>query len=80
MRVARDGRSKLKMEARSHSHRVLRLKRFPGFWLDSAALFDRNATRLLATLQRGLASPEHAEFAAQLARRRESFHRQSGST
>jgi hypothetical protein len=31
------------------------------------AVFDRRATRLLATLKRGLASPEHAAFAAKLA-------------
>jgi Uma2 family endonuclease len=40
---------------------------FPGLWLDAAALLRRDGRTVLAALQRGLASPEHAEFEAQLA-------------
>lgn len=45
---------------------VLKSKVFPGLWLLPDAVFDRRATRLLATLREGLASPEHAKFAAKL--------------
>lgn len=45
---------------------ILVSKVFPGLWLAPAALFDRSAKRLLATLQLGIASPEHAKFAAKL--------------
>ena len=40
---------------------------FPGLWLDPVALFADDGPTLLAALERGLASPEHATFAAELA-------------
>jgi hypothetical protein len=40
---------------------------FPGLWLDSAALLERDTRRLRAVLDQGLATPEHAEFVAKLA-------------
>lgn len=43
---------------------------FPGLWLDAAALWDLDLARINAALQPGLASPEHAEFVAQLAARK----------
>jgi Uma2 family endonuclease len=43
---------------------------FPGLWLDSAALLANDLDGLDATLDRGLASPEHAEFVAHLAGKR----------
>lgn len=49
---------------------VLKSKVFPGLWLLPEAVFDRRATRLLATLRQGLASPEHAKFAAKLTAKR----------
>jgi Uma2 family endonuclease len=45
---------------------ILRSEQFPGFWLDTAALIRGNVAGVLAFLQRGLASPEHAAFAASL--------------
>jgi hypothetical protein len=39
---------------------------FPGLWLDEPALFARDSPRLMATVQRGLADPEHAAFVARL--------------
>ncbi len=45
---------------------VLKSKCFPGLWLDPSTLFNRSAERLLATLKLGLATPEHAKFAAKL--------------
>jgi Uma2 family endonuclease len=40
---------------------------FPGLWLDPAALLALDGRALLATLERGLATPEHAAFVAHLA-------------
>jgi len=40
---------------------------FPGLWLDGPALIRGDSASVLATLQLGLASPEHAAFVAQLA-------------
>ena len=35
---------------------------FPGLWLDSAALVRGDMNAVIAALNRGLASVEHAEF------------------
>ncbi len=40
---------------------------FPGLWVDGTALAARDAARLIAAVQQGRASPEHAAFAARLA-------------
>ncbi len=37
---------------------------FPGLWLDPAALLRGDLAQVLAVLQQGLASPEHADFLA----------------
>jgi Uma2 family endonuclease len=39
---------------------------FPGLWLDPAALVRSDTPTVFATLQRGLASSEHAAFVARL--------------
>ena len=44
---------------------------FPGLWLAPDALVHRDLGTVLAALARGLASPEHAAFVAQLAARRQ---------
>jgi Uma2 family endonuclease len=49
---------------------IFRSEVFPGLWLDPAALFAGDADRLVAALDRGKATPEHAAFAAELAARR----------
>ena len=48
---------------------IYRSQAFPGLWLDPVALFADDGPSLLATLDRGLASPEHAAFVAYLAGR-----------
>jgi Uma2 family endonuclease len=48
----------------------LRSTIFPGLWLDPAALLSDDLSTLLAVLERGLQSPEHAEFVAYLQRHR----------
>jgi Uma2 family endonuclease len=42
---------------------------FPGLWLDSDALIRGDLAAVLAALQEGLGSPEHAAFVAMLAAR-----------
>jgi Uma2 family endonuclease len=39
---------------------------FPGLWLDPAALIRGDLARVLAVVQQGLATPEHAEFVKRL--------------
>jgi Uma2 family endonuclease len=46
---------------------ILRSPSFPGLWLDPAARWRGDLTRLFAILQEGLATPEHAAFVARLA-------------
>jgi hypothetical protein len=45
---------------------VLRSEGYPGLWLDVAALLTGDVLRVLAVLQQGIASPEHAAFVATL--------------
>ena len=41
---------------------ILRSEVFPGLWLDTAALLEGDGPRLMAVLQQGVNSPEHAAF------------------
>ncbi len=45
---------------------VWRSKVFPGLWLDGPALLARDSARLIAGVQRGLASRDHAAFVKRL--------------
>ena len=45
---------------------VWRSKVFPGLWLDGPALLARDSARIIAAVQRGLASREHAAFVKRL--------------
>lgn len=49
---------------------IFRSACFPGLWLDVAALWQLDLPGMNSILQQGLATPEHAEFAAQLAARK----------
>jgi Uma2 family endonuclease len=49
---------------------TLRSEVFPGLWLDPVALMRGDVNAVLAIVQQGLNSPEHAEFVARLARER----------
>ncbi len=49
---------------------ILRSTIFPGLWLDPGALMREDFDTLLAVLQRGLETPEHAAFKADLQRAR----------
>ncbi len=46
---------------------IYRSVAFPGLWLDPAAFLAKDVPAILEVLRRGLASPEHAAFAARLA-------------
>jgi Uma2 family endonuclease len=45
---------------------ILRMQSAPGLWVDAAALFANDHAGAMATLERGLATPEHAEFVRRL--------------
>jgi Uma2 family endonuclease len=45
---------------------IYKSEAFPGLWLDAAALLRGDQAAVLAVLNEGLASPEHAEFVARL--------------
>lgn len=47
---------------------AFRSRAFPGLWLDAPALVAGNVAKALATLQKGLATKEHAAFVTQLAK------------
>jgi len=49
---------------------IVRSTVFPGLWLDPAALVRDDINAVLATVQQGLVSPEHADFVARLERAR----------
>jgi Uma2 family endonuclease len=46
---------------------IYRSEVFPGLWLDAQALFAEDRQRLIKVLEQGLATAEHAAFAAKLA-------------
>jgi Uma2 family endonuclease len=50
---------------------ILHSEIFPGLWLQPTALWSGDLAALLAALQQGLASPEHATFVEQLATKRQ---------
>jgi Uma2 family endonuclease len=55
----------------SNSDGVYQSLVFPGLWLDAAALLKGNLARVLAVVQQGIATPEHAEFVRRLEATRE---------
>ena len=46
---------------------IYRSAAFPGLWLDPVALLKGDIEGVIAALDRGLATPEHAAFVARLA-------------
>lgn len=49
---------------------IWKSKAFPGLWLNGKAMLENDAAKVLATLNKGLRSPEHAAFVKKLARRK----------
>ena len=46
---------------------IIRVRTFPGLWIHVDALIRQDLNQLLATLNQGLTTPEHAVFVAKLA-------------
>jgi hypothetical protein len=49
---------------------IWKSKIFPGLWLDGKALLAHDSAKVLATLQEGLQSAEHAAFISKLAKKK----------
>jgi Uma2 family endonuclease len=49
---------------------IYRSEVFPGLWLDPKALYAQDLDRLGEVLEQGVATPQHADFVARLARAR----------
>jgi Uma2 family endonuclease len=62
--IARNGRFE---ELAPGSDGIYRSEIFPGLWLDPEALLRHDGARVIAVLQQGLASRDHAAFVAALA-------------
>jgi Uma2 family endonuclease len=61
--VLREGRyERLPLNSAGHYQSEV----FPGLWLDPAALVGGDLAQVIAVLQQGLASPEHADFVRRL--------------
>ena len=50
---------------------VYKSETFPGLWLDTAAMLRGDLAQVFATLQQGMATPEHGAFVARLAAARQ---------
>lgn len=46
---------------------IFRMRTFPGLWIHGDALLKKSYRRLMAVLEQGLATPEHAAFVQRLA-------------
>jgi Uma2 family endonuclease len=57
-------------ECQLASDSIFRSAVFPGLWIDSHALFQEETAALIKTVRRGLETPLHAEFVAQMESRR----------
>lgn len=64
--IRRDGRL---VRVEPDADGIYRSSAYPGLWLDPAAWHAAEGMALIATLDRGLATPEHAAFVARLAAR-----------
>jgi len=57
-------------EVEADTHGIFKSSVFPGLWLDAPALLRLDGRQVMATLQHGLETPEHAAFVQQLQARR----------
>jgi Uma2 family endonuclease len=64
--VVREGQY---VKKKSDQDGILRSEVFPGLWLHPAALVSKDLVRVDQVLRQGIASPEHAAFVAELAKR-----------
>ena len=57
-------------EVGADAHGMFKFSVFPGLWLDAPALLRLDGRQVMATLQHGIETPEHAAFIQQLQARR----------
>jgi len=57
------------VEMPADADQIHRSRKFPGLWLDGAALLRGDTTRVLEVLSQGIATAEHTAFCAELAAR-----------
>jgi Uma2 family endonuclease len=57
-------------ELQADANGIYRIRTFPGLCIDGPALLAYDYARLMKTLDEGLATPEHAAFVEELAKRR----------
>jgi len=57
-------------EVEADAHGIFKSSVFPGLWLDAPALLRLDGRQVMATLQHGIETPEHAVFVQQLQARR----------
>jgi Uma2 family endonuclease len=65
--VVRDGTYR---DVEADASGIFKSSVFPGLWLDAPALLRRDGRQVMATLQQGIETPEHAAFVQQLQARR----------
>jgi Uma2 family endonuclease len=61
-----------KRQLRADRHGTWKSRAFPGLWINGPALLARDSAGLIATVQQGTASPEHAAFVKRLEAKRAS--------
>jgi len=59
---------KVDLELKADADGVMRIRRFPGLWLNTVAILAGDFRAMRATLEAGMASTEYREFAQRLAR------------
>ena len=52
-------------EVEADAHGLFKSTVFPGLWLDASALLRLDVRQIMATLQHGIETPEHAAFVQQ---------------
>jgi Uma2 family endonuclease len=57
---------KAEKELAADADGIMRMRSFPGLWVHVEALLAKDHARLMAVLQSGLATPEHAKFVERL--------------
>jgi Uma2 family endonuclease len=61
-----------KRELKPNSDGIYKSRVFPGLWINGPALLARDSAKLLATIQEGCASKEHAAFLKKMQRKHKS--------
>jgi len=55
-------------ERKAEADGIVKLTSFPGLWIHATALLSKDHAKMIAVLEQGLASAEHAEFVDSLAK------------